>query len=377
MRAPKRAKVAGLLLGCCAGALLGSACDDEEQRRRPPLPYRGAPQNRPSSKGASVPSASAPLLEIDPPAPSGDLKRDVESFSTIEACVAAHSGVDPLVADSVDSLGYTNLLHDACRIPEALKAKDKAPCERITASALQARCLSLLAMVTKRPDTCPSAGLASRGDGRQPTCVAVAARDARLCAAEVSSARPRCEALATGNLSRCDAAGGEAKRCARESARIGNMLEGTGPASGAMPVSSAQLVLKVDGGADTRFDVGAELSRGVVLVRGASSTTVRLGAEDVPNPTHFATASNAAVRISVRLTDTGKAVKVEHLELLLPGKTPVVYPGARGELRGSLTYAGSRLGPVQVSVRGQLDGHDVDFQASTWVRDIVNAEAAR
>jgi hypothetical protein len=35
------------------------------------------------------------------------------------------------------------------------------------------------------------------------------------------------------------------------------------------------------------------------------------------------------------------------------------------------------LGPVQVSVRGQLDGHDVDFQASTWVRDIVNAEAAR
>jgi hypothetical protein len=136
-------------------------------------------------------------------------------------------------------------------------------------------------------------------------------------------------------------------------------------------------VLKVDGGADTRFDVGAELSRGVVLVRGASSTTVRLGAEDVPNPTHFATASNAAVRISVRLTDTGKAVKVEHLELLLPGKTPVVYPGARGELRGSLTYAGSRLGPVQVSVRGQLDGHDVDFQASTWVRDIVNAEAAR
>jgi len=376
MRTAAKLKALRLVLGCTLGASLLVACDDEE-RRRPPLPYRGAPQDLPGPKGLAVPRASAPALEVDPPAPSGDLKRDVESFTTIDACVTAHAGMDPLVADSVDSLGYTNLLHDACRIPEALKAKDKTPCERIAASALQARCLSLLAMVTKRPETCPMGGSATRGEGRQPTCVAVASRDARLCAGEVQSGRPRCEALATGNPARCEAAGGEAKRCARESARMNNLLEGTAAASGAAPTGKASLVLKTDGGLDRTFDVTGELARGVVLLRSPASTTVRLGAEDIPNPTHFATGFNAAVRISVRLVDTGKEIKIEHLELLLPGKTPVVFPNARGALRASMTYATSRLGAVQVSVRGELDGQDLELQASTWVRDIVSADETR
>jgi hypothetical protein len=107
---------------------------------------------------------------------------------------------DPVIGDAIDALGYDTLTRDACRILQALKAKDAAPCKRILASALRARCESSVATLTGDLTLCPALG---KLGARDPVCVARASRDERLCAAAAADERATCRALILGRASEC------------------------------------------------------------------------------------------------------------------------------------------------------------------------------
>src|SRR6185312_15827417 len=120
---------------------------------------------------------------LDPAAPGGDLRADIERFTPLDRCVAERAPVDPLVGDALESIGYATFLRDACRVVEAAKTAEPARCDAIDASSLRDKCRATEAGVAAVPDACPWENAARPGRGRDPVCVAIAARDLTLCAA--------------------------------------------------------------------------------------------------------------------------------------------------------------------------------------------------
>ena len=153
----------GLLF--CACAILSSlcACDEKEEGRG-------------SGPAASASVGVAIVIEggvaLDPPRPSGDLRADLDAFTTVEACAEKRAGIDPLVGDALDAIGYETFLRDACRMLDAMKAEDAKRCDAIDASSLRARCRARVAMVAGRADDCPLRSESEPALGREPACVA-------------------------------------------------------------------------------------------------------------------------------------------------------------------------------------------------------------
>jgi hypothetical protein len=84
---------------------------------------------------------------LDPPAPPGDLKTELDEFTTVDACVQQRARLDPLVGDALDAIGYDTFLRDACRMLDAAKAQDDRRCEAIDASILRERCKATVAEI--------------------------------------------------------------------------------------------------------------------------------------------------------------------------------------------------------------------------------------
>src|SRR5688500_9512539 len=72
---------------------------------------------------------------IDPPAPAGDLRTELDRFVNVETCVNERAKLDPLVGDALGAIGYETLLRDACRLLEAAKDKKREACDKIDSSA--------------------------------------------------------------------------------------------------------------------------------------------------------------------------------------------------------------------------------------------------
>ena len=104
--------------------------------------------------GASFTPGSL-TVPVDPPAPAGDLKSELERFVNVDTCVAERAKLDPLVGDALGAIGYDTFLHDACRLLEAAKTKKREACDKIDASPLRARCQSLVAIAARTPESCP------------------------------------------------------------------------------------------------------------------------------------------------------------------------------------------------------------------------------
>src|SRR5438874_908997 len=90
------------------------ACEDDRRKTLiPPTP--SAPPN-PSSVVDTLGLDAGVIGEgIDPPPPAGDLKAEIERFTTLDACVAEKAKLDPLVGDALRAIGYDTFLRDACR----------------------------------------------------------------------------------------------------------------------------------------------------------------------------------------------------------------------------------------------------------------------
>src|ERR1044071_6588769 len=103
-----------------------SACEERSSRRDAERPLLPAPWGDDASVEPIGPAVRRELeqieaeagieLAVDPSPPSGDLKSDIESFTTLDACVRARAMADPLLGDAIEALGYDTLMRDACRI---------------------------------------------------------------------------------------------------------------------------------------------------------------------------------------------------------------------------------------------------------------------
>jgi hypothetical protein len=159
--------------------------------------------------------------DVDPAGPGSDIKRDVDEFTTLDACVRQHRVADPVLADAVDALGYDTLVRDACRTLQALKAKDGKLCQPIIASSLRLRCESQVAVAVGDPSLCPLVGGNGAVSAREPVCLARASRDERLCAAAHPVERSTCRALVQGRPSEC----GSDATCLRQIERYRGLFE--------------------------------------------------------------------------------------------------------------------------------------------------------
>jgi hypothetical protein len=236
-----RKKLVGWSVIVLLGVFVDTGCEDDAPSRltdlaaqsaKDPTSARPAPPDQPPGTREELARRIARELEAleieagidrghDPPAPGGDLAHDIEAFTTLDACVRAHRVTDPVLADAVDSLGYDTLVRDACRILQALKAKDGKLCLPIAASPLRQRCEVQVAILAGEPARCPLAVGGSPVQGREPICLARASRDERLCAAALPADRAVCKAMVSGRSNEC----GSDEACIRQVERYRTLLE--------------------------------------------------------------------------------------------------------------------------------------------------------
>lgn len=367
-------------------------------------------EERPSPRGAAEGPSAAPSpsalaaqlgidagsLEVDPPAPAGDLAKDLESFVNVESCVAQRAGIDPLLADALRAIGYDTFVRDACRLLEAAKDRKRETCDRIDASSLRSRCRTWVATIAQTPDACPLIyeGLPSRG--RTASCVALAGKDPRLCAGEARpSQRATCEALSSRSETKCDPlAPSERAACRREVARWRSLLPS--PLEGLPKLTEARGKLAVHGEAGTadpkvtELDLAPDLGRGAVIQVGLRERLrVELGSLGETDTARIAGAPNKRTRVGVELTlepprlGAGKdpTPVLDRFELEVPGELPVVVPPAKCECKVTRARLDrTRGGEVSIAIEGTVTGasrtYKIALEATTFVRDVVAEETA-
>ncbi len=327
---------------------------------------------------------AADLIDIVDPAPAaGDLKSEVERFTSLDACVAEHNALDPLVGDGLLAIGYDNFLRDTCRLLDATKAHDVKRCVAIEASALRARCESYVAMATSNAELCPLDVPSDAARGHEPTCLAMATRDVRLCAAEMASRRAGCEALVSRDEKRCAALVNKADRrlCERECARWKTMLDA--PPAGLPPLPTPRVHIElhaVEGSIEPprpTSDDAADAERGVVLAKELATVGLRVGSlVELGAVPHSAGGSlRMGLLISVS-KDPPTEAKIERFELEVPGALTLVSPGTQADLHATVTKLDRvRGGEVQLTVKGTMGtsphAYRVEATIHTFVRDLA------
>lgn len=152
-----------------------------------------------------------------------ELGMDLEREETVAACVRrVRDRLAPEVAEAVADLGYDTFVEDLCGARAAVRAGDEAACDGLSVSTARRGCRRRLAVAHGRPEACPDDVALL---GREPLCLAWAARDAGLCRALDGTAAARCEAVLAGDAGRCARLPPNARaRCASEVARYGAAL---------------------------------------------------------------------------------------------------------------------------------------------------------
>ncbi len=369
------------LLGVVA-ASVSVGCDRDPLDR---VDTKEAPQAAPSRVAEALGLDAQALAEVplDPTPAAGDLRAEVEGFTTLDACVAQHA-LDPLVGDAVRAIGYETFLRDACRVLEASKLKDVKKCSGIDAGGLRSRCQSAVAMTTSNVDACPWMIPDERAQGRDPTCIAVATHDARLCAGELRARRSTCEALADRNEARCSGAvtPNEQATCKREALRWKRLLDAPAAAAGKPFTPHATLDLRgAEGTPDptqTSPDVTLDVARGVVLrTDRLGEMRFELGSRRELGSTAFVPGPGTRTRLAASVsTDAKHSSKLDHLELDVPGGTAIVVPGVRCECLLTITKIDpQRGGDVRLTVDGLVGvpphAYKLKADVVTFVRDIV------
>lgn len=362
------------------------ACDDDRDRPRPPIPPASVASIA-SAIGADASSLQAP---VDPPPPAGDLRGELDHFTTVDACVAERAAIDPLIGDALEAIGYETFVVDACRVLDAAKAKDAKRCAAIDASPLRARCETLVAIASADADACPWLAPSRPHLGRDATCLAVATRDARLCAV-ARSERAACDALVTNDEKRCDQLTREPARarCRRDVKRFAPLIASVpseGGGAGVQPSATIELAPLEGTPAPpaTTIDARDDFARGVVLLEQLDG--VRFDVGDLrelqsstgffaPTPlerTHF-----GATLFVLRGTTT---TRVESTELGIPGTATLLTPAVRSSLKTTITKLDrARGGEVKLTLEGEVGtaprGYHVKATVVTFVRDVVKPSA--
>jgi len=347
----------------------------------PPAPERAhmPPPSEPTSQELETDGAP-PVERADPPALAGDLRRDVETFGSLDTCVAQHAAMDPVVGDAVRAIGYDTLLRDACRTLQAMKLKDRAPCEAIAASGLQHRCEAMLAMSQQDADKCPWAASADKRSGRDPTCLAVATHDPRICAAELATRQPTCEALTTGDATRCATGDGDRRTCERDLERVKSLF--VEREREAHDATKPRAHLEMRGESDAG---GGDIDLSGLVAGGAVVSSLPAGGVGID----LARDTEALLRLpsrtekshlSLALAVEPGGAKISKLELVAPKMTPISCPNPHCDLKVTLDKMDPTRGSaITASVDGKVETPGMTYQVhlvvSTFVRDLVGRAA--
>ena len=377
-----------MVVGVLAAAAIVVACDDKT--KLPPRPAPSVTPASPASVAAALGLDAGAFVDIaDPPPPAGDLKADLDRFVNVETCVKERANLDPLVGDGLRAIGYDTFLRDACRLLEAAKDKKRETCDRIDSSAMRARCQTWVAMVAQTPDACPLQfeGIATRG--RNVTCLAVAGKDPRLCAAEPRTAvRATCDAMAAREEGRCDVLiPPDRPGCKREVTRWHALLAPPLAGLPALPAPRGKLIVKGDSGtADPptpEADLATEFARGGVVVTSRERARVELGMIGESDTSRIAPSPNRRARLGIAvLLEPGPTTRdpqrplLERVELEIPGEATLVYPGVRCDCRvTSARVDRTRGGEIGLRLQGTMTAgsrsYRIDADIVTFVRDVV------
>ena len=373
------------------GALLFAGC---EEKKPPPEPSEPAPAV--SALGEleldGLDGLDGGVLgePVDPPAPAGDLQGELDRFVNVDQCVTERAKLDPLVGDALGAIGYETFLRDACRLLEAAKDRKRETCDKIDSSALRARCQSWVAMISQTPDACPMQfeGIVTRG--RNPSCVAIAAKDPRLCNGESRTVqRGTCEAMATRDPARCDALlPNQRPLCKREVARWRAVLAPPLEGLAKLPAPRGKLTIRGAAGTPdpptTEVDLAQDFARGVVVVTARERMRVELGSVVESEAARIAASPQKRPRVGLAFVlEPGKTEPrpvLQKLELELPGDAPVVSPPATCDCKITTARVSNvRGGEAGIALEGTLTSggrsYTIGLDLSTFVRDVVPESA--
>jgi hypothetical protein len=395
-------------LGLAAAGLL-AACDSDSRTASEKL---AEAVNDPRSQTAPV-SSLAKLLgfdagefeaRIDPPAPAGDLKTEIEDFTTVDACVETRSRLDPLLGDALEAIGYDTFLRDACRMIDAAKAQDAKRCAAIDASALEARCRATVAEIVAAPEACPWEATSGPLHVREPACVAIAARSVGLCNAVPDALdRATCRATLIHDDGACGAVRSRAERtrCSRDALRWRSLLVSEAPrpsdtpGADEPPAVTGNLHIENAGGTDKMapidVDLRPDLARGVTLIDLHDGARLTLGELSTSGPDFIVPSPHVRASLALELlvppTPPGAhaesvIARIVRAELLVPGRPPASIPGGTSTLVAKVgKLAHRRGGAVAIVVDGDLASGTsrwrVHAEATTFVRDVVKASDLR
>jgi hypothetical protein len=376
-------------LFACAG------CDDDSSsaRRRAPLPQAGGNTNGTASGTTEAaravdasPLGSVAVGALDPAPLGGDLAADIAAFTTVDACVSSHVIGDAVLGDALLALGYDTFARDACRVLLAAKQKRLEPCREITVSTLRRHCETLVATLVGEAELCPDD---FGGRGRDATCIALARRDGRLCAAELEPRKTRCEAMLAGNAKRC--AGDRQSRtiCVRDVERWRAVL---GHVTERPPLAAPSATFKLelaDGGVAQRqalgdVDLSQSFGRGAVVLEDKTTAARRLDFGSIAESSPLVGHPFPAIRMSVELPaipDGGartppKGGRIRSVEATVPGGPQVQSPPAKNDL--VLEWQKLELdrgGAVEFTINGVAGEGErslkVHVEVKTFVRDFA------
>lgn len=367
----------------------GPGCD----RDRPTAPQTARTGAHDDETRAEVLGLDAAIqAPTDPPAPAGDLRAELDAFTTVDACVDARARLDPLVGEAIEAIGYDTFLRDACRILDAAKAREPKRCERIDASSLRERCQTTVAEVIGDANLCPWAEAARPRLGRDPACVAIALRDARMCAgAAHSAAQTTCEAIVTHDSARCgNLAHLDAARCERMADRWRRAVPVSSSADRPLWQPRGSLrVETVDAGSSLGVDVdlGPDVRHGVVVAEDRNGAHFVVGPLShsgldfiAPSPHVRATLAFEVLVLPQASSRTVPSAQVRRAELVVPGRVAAATPAAHSTLEAKISrFEPTRGAPLEFTIDGALSDSTgvwpVHGQVATFVRDVLRDDA--
>ncbi len=360
--------------------LLTIACEDDPA---PPDPSREAPP-APAPELARAAGIEPPTSAW--PSDAADLLASLDAAESVESCRSRLRERIPVeVAEAMADLAYDQVLDDVCAGLVAVRDRSVEGCDALSVSAVRRGCRRRLALVAGTPDACPDDPTIP---GREPVCVAWAARDPALCRAASPPDRPRCRAVLGGDHEPCARLlPGDRQRCEAEVRRYATALGEERAESAARDVAPrfrlTAEVVEADGSTREPIEITRDvLDRGVHLAaRGCGHRlSLRDPAGELPAPVSFTDRPPTA---ELEL-DLPARVETPHEVRLGPmtAALRVVLPGvgeassiadARGEV--TITEWSAERGGV---VAGEIDGElamapgrvRVRGEFRTFVRDV-------
>ena len=365
------------------GSLLVSACSEE------------VPQPPPDERTEPPPRVVAEAQGELPPAPSAawpdditDLASSVESFESVEACLAELRARTPTpVAEGLADLAYDGFFDDVCHGMLALKERSAERCDALEVSSVRAGCRRRLALLAGRPELCPRDRVLR---GREPTCVAWAARDPGLCRAASELDRVTCHAVLLRSEERCSSAdGGDRERCRALVRRYAGALgeEETGTARGEQSVF--QFTIREEGAEPLEVERSV-LARGVRLEARGCRYRVEL-ADELDGLPPFGQRPEASVAleltfaqgdlpIEIPLGGTDAVLRVRHPSR---GALSSILTGAPSAGASTVTlerfeprFGGALAGRARATLSDAGASIVVEGRFVTFVRDLEPLEGA-